>query len=101
VDFVVCTLAVEKKIRAGFDMSDRTIPLLVKVFADPEEKNVEFIRIRFKTSPIIMKNLFLVWDICLFVTSSAISVVKDRYTPSNMVVVFIPLYGFTALWTLA
>jgi hypothetical protein len=27
VDFVVCTLAVEKKIRAGFDMSDRTIPL--------------------------------------------------------------------------
>jgi hypothetical protein len=29
VDFVVCTLAVkEKKIRAGFDMSDRTIPLL-------------------------------------------------------------------------
>jgi hypothetical protein len=30
VDFVVCTLAVEKKkIRAGFDMLDRTIPLLV------------------------------------------------------------------------
>jgi hypothetical protein len=29
VDFVVCTLAVKKKIRAGFDMSDRTIPLLV------------------------------------------------------------------------
>jgi hypothetical protein len=28
VDFVVCTLAVKKKIRAGFDMSDRTIPLL-------------------------------------------------------------------------
>jgi hypothetical protein len=28
VDFVVCTLAVkEKKIGAGFDMSDRTIPL--------------------------------------------------------------------------
>jgi hypothetical protein len=26
VDFVVCTLAVKKKIRAGFDMSDRTIP---------------------------------------------------------------------------
>jgi hypothetical protein len=26
-DFVVCTLAVKKKIRAGFDMSDRTIPL--------------------------------------------------------------------------
>jgi hypothetical protein len=26
VDFVVCTLAV-KKIMAGFDMSDRTIPL--------------------------------------------------------------------------
>jgi hypothetical protein len=25
--FVVCTLAVKKKIRAGFDMSDRTIPL--------------------------------------------------------------------------
>jgi lipid A disaccharide synthetase len=25
----VCTLAVKKKIRAGFDMSDRTIPLLV------------------------------------------------------------------------
>jgi hypothetical protein len=25
--FVVRTLAVEKKIRAGFDMSDRTIPL--------------------------------------------------------------------------
>jgi hypothetical protein len=24
----VCTLAVKKKIRAGFDMSDRTIPLL-------------------------------------------------------------------------
>jgi hypothetical protein len=29
VDFVVCTLAVKKKIRAGFDMSDQTIPLLV------------------------------------------------------------------------
>jgi hypothetical protein len=29
VDFVVCTLTVKKKIRAGFDMSDRTIPLLV------------------------------------------------------------------------
>jgi hypothetical protein len=30
VDFVVCTLAVgKKKIRAGFDMSDRTIPLSV------------------------------------------------------------------------
>jgi hypothetical protein len=28
MDFVVCTLAVKKKIRAGFDMSDRTIPLL-------------------------------------------------------------------------
>jgi hypothetical protein len=27
VDFVVCTLAVKKKIRARFDMSDRTIPL--------------------------------------------------------------------------
>jgi hypothetical protein len=27
VDFVVCTLGVEKKIRAGFDMSDQTIPL--------------------------------------------------------------------------
>jgi hypothetical protein len=27
VDFVVCTLAVKKKIRAGFDLSDRTIPL--------------------------------------------------------------------------
>jgi hypothetical protein len=26
VDFVVCTLAVKKKIRAGFDMSDRIIP---------------------------------------------------------------------------
>jgi hypothetical protein len=30
VDFVVCTLAVKKKIRAGFDMSDRTIPLLFR-----------------------------------------------------------------------
>jgi hypothetical protein len=30
VDFVVCTLAVKKKIRAGFDMSDRTIPLLAQ-----------------------------------------------------------------------
>jgi hypothetical protein len=29
VDFVVCTLAVKKKIRADFDMSDRTIPLSV------------------------------------------------------------------------
>jgi hypothetical protein len=30
MDFVVCTLALEKKkLRAGFDMSDRTIPLLV------------------------------------------------------------------------
>jgi hypothetical protein len=30
VDFVVCTLVVKKKkIRTGFDMSDRTIPLLV------------------------------------------------------------------------
>jgi hypothetical protein len=28
-DFVVCTLAVKKKIRTGFDMSDRTIPLSV------------------------------------------------------------------------
>jgi hypothetical protein len=27
VDFVVCILAVKKKIRAGFDMSDWTIPL--------------------------------------------------------------------------
>jgi hypothetical protein len=27
VDFVAYTLAVKKKIRAGFDMSDRTIPL--------------------------------------------------------------------------
>jgi hypothetical protein len=27
VDFVVCTLAVKKQIRAGFDMSDGTIPL--------------------------------------------------------------------------
>jgi hypothetical protein len=26
VDFVVCTLAVRKKIRAGFDLSDRTLP---------------------------------------------------------------------------
>jgi hypothetical protein len=31
VDFVVCILAVKKKIRAGFDMSDQTIPLLVPV----------------------------------------------------------------------
>jgi hypothetical protein len=32
VDFVVCTPAVKKKkkIMAGFDMSDRTIPLLEK-----------------------------------------------------------------------
>jgi hypothetical protein len=30
VDFVVCTLAVKKKIMAGFDMSDRTIPLSVE-----------------------------------------------------------------------
>jgi hypothetical protein len=29
VDFVACTLAVKKRIRAGFDMSDRTIPLSV------------------------------------------------------------------------
>jgi hypothetical protein len=29
VDFVVCTLAVKTKIRAGFDLSDRTIPLSV------------------------------------------------------------------------
>jgi hypothetical protein len=29
VYFVVCTLAVKKKIRAGFNMSDRTIPLSV------------------------------------------------------------------------
>jgi hypothetical protein len=27
VDFVVRTLAVKKKIRAGFDLSDQTIPL--------------------------------------------------------------------------
>jgi hypothetical protein len=27
VDFVVCTLAAKKRIRAGFDMSDWTIPL--------------------------------------------------------------------------
>jgi hypothetical protein len=31
VYFVVCTLAVKKKIRAGFGMSDRTIPLLEKL----------------------------------------------------------------------
>jgi hypothetical protein len=30
VDFVVCALAVKKKIRVGFDMSDRTIPLSVQ-----------------------------------------------------------------------
>jgi hypothetical protein len=29
VDLYVCTLAVKKKIRAGFDMSDRTSPLLL------------------------------------------------------------------------
>jgi hypothetical protein len=28
VDFVVCTPAVKKKIRAGFDMPDRTIPFV-------------------------------------------------------------------------
>jgi hypothetical protein len=28
-DFVVCALAVQKKMRVGFDMSDRTIPLSV------------------------------------------------------------------------
>jgi hypothetical protein len=28
-DFVVCTLAVKKKIRTGFDISDQTIPLSV------------------------------------------------------------------------
>jgi hypothetical protein len=27
VDFVVCTLTVKDKIRAGFDLSDQTIPL--------------------------------------------------------------------------
>jgi hypothetical protein len=27
VDFVACTLAVKEKIRAGFGMSDQTIPL--------------------------------------------------------------------------
>jgi hypothetical protein len=32
VDFVVCTLAVNRKFRAGFDVSDRTIPLLVSFF---------------------------------------------------------------------
>jgi hypothetical protein len=32
VDFVVCALAVKKKkIRAGFDMSDQTIPLWVPI----------------------------------------------------------------------
>jgi hypothetical protein len=31
VNFVVCTLTVKKNIRAGFDMSDRTIPLSVHV----------------------------------------------------------------------
>jgi hypothetical protein len=36
VDFVVCTLAVKKKIMAGFDLSDRTIPLLDE-FAAPFE----------------------------------------------------------------
>jgi hypothetical protein len=34
VDFVVCTLAVKKKMRAGFDLSDRTIPL-----SDPGSTN--------------------------------------------------------------
>jgi hypothetical protein len=29
VDFVACTLAVKKKLRAGFDLSDRTIALSV------------------------------------------------------------------------
>jgi hypothetical protein len=33
VYFAVYTLAVKKKIRAGFDMSDRTIPLSVRDFA--------------------------------------------------------------------
>jgi hypothetical protein len=34
VDFVVCTLAVKKKIRAGFNMSYRTIPLLDREHLD-------------------------------------------------------------------
>jgi hypothetical protein len=37
VDVVVCTPAVKKKIRAGFDMSDRTIPLLVGHSGTKEE----------------------------------------------------------------
>jgi hypothetical protein len=41
VDFVVCTLAVKKKIRAGFDMSDRTIPwsVLYSLFLDVISKS--------------------------------------------------------------
>jgi hypothetical protein len=36
VDFVVCALAVKKKIRAGFDMSDQTIPLSAVPITEPQ-----------------------------------------------------------------
>jgi hypothetical protein len=38
VDFVVCALAVKKKIRVGFDMSDRTIPLSVSLYTKKLKK---------------------------------------------------------------
>jgi hypothetical protein len=43
VDFVVYTPAVKKKIMAGFDMSDRTIPLLVEYSLSCYELNVSFL----------------------------------------------------------
>jgi hypothetical protein len=43
VDFVVCTLAVKKKIRAGFDMSDRTIPLLVLSFCEAKPSYIRLV----------------------------------------------------------
>jgi hypothetical protein len=42
VYFVVCTLAVKKKIRAGFYMSDRTIPLSVSPYPKTIKKNKRF-----------------------------------------------------------
>jgi hypothetical protein len=39
VDFFVCTLAVKKKFRAGFDMSDQTIPLSVSPHAANQKSN--------------------------------------------------------------
>jgi hypothetical protein len=58
VDFVVCTLAVKKKIRAGFDMSDRTIPLSVLRTSLPELTSASGCNNRVLNPPFVSKILF-------------------------------------------